>query len=234
MALVKDAAATRPRRVVYPVRDGKPMAETDKHAAVMTYVREALRLFFQDRTDSVYVSGNNFVYWREGDPKARISPDVYVVFGVPMRLRDSYKAWEERGRLPAFVLEVTSKKTQAEDNGPKFRLYEQVLRVQEHVRFDPTGDYLMPHLQGFRLADGFYSPIPMEGGDRIFSEQLGLFLVMDGERLRLLDPTTSAFLPTLQEAEEKRKQAEERQDAAEQEVERLRAELDALRRSSGG
>jgi Uma2 family endonuclease len=225
MTLVKDAAATRPHRVVYPVRDGKPMAETDKHAAVMIYAQEALGLFFQDRQDSVYVSGNNFVFWREGDPKARVSPDVYVVFGVPMRLRDSYKAWEEGDHLPAFVLEVTSKKTQAEDNGPKFHIYEQVLQVPEYIRFDPTGDYLMPHLQGFRLVDGFYSPIPMEGGDRIHSEQLGLYLVMESERLRLLDPTTGAFLPTLQEAEEKRRDAEA-------EVARLRAELDALRRSA--
>jgi hypothetical protein len=67
----------------------------------------------------------------------------------------------------------------------------------------------------------------VEGGDRIYSEQLGLFLVMDGEGLRLLDPATGAFLPTLQEAEEKRRQAE-------QEVKRPKAELDALRRSSGG
>src|SRR5262245_19100688 len=111
MMLVKDAAATRPRRVVYPVSDGKPMAETDKHRRVIMDAIDALTPKFADRVDSVYVSGNNFVFWREGDPNARVSPDVYVVCGVPMRLRDSYKAWEAGGRLPAFLLAVTSKKT---------------------------------------------------------------------------------------------------------------------------
>ncbi len=106
-------SAPRLRRVVYPVRDGQPMAETDKHADLLSYGKDALRLFYQNRRDSVYVSGNNFVFYEEGNPHARLSPDVYVVFGVAMRQRDSYKIWEEGGHAPAVVIELTSKKTQA-------------------------------------------------------------------------------------------------------------------------
>ena len=80
-----------PRRVIYPTEDGRPMAETDKHSELMVYFRAALKAYF-DRQPDVYVSGNNFVFWEEGNPKARLSPDAYVVFGVPNHLRDSYKA----------------------------------------------------------------------------------------------------------------------------------------------
>ncbi len=78
--------AVPPRRVIYPTRDGRPMAETDKHAELMVYVRVALKAHFADQPN-VYVSGNNFVFWEEGNPKARISPDAYVVFGVSNHLR---------------------------------------------------------------------------------------------------------------------------------------------------
>ena len=55
-----------------------------------TNTRDLMIYFVDGFTDSlsrtrpdVYVSGNNFVYYEEGDPKKRVSPDCYVVFGVP-------------------------------------------------------------------------------------------------------------------------------------------------------
>src|SRR5579862_8545157 len=167
------------RRVFYPVSDGKPMAETAKHLHLMFYCISALEYFFVDRPD-VEVAGNNFLYWEEGNPKARISPDCYVVFGVEKRLRDSYKVWEEGGHLPSVVFEFTSKKMRYEDMRKKRPLYEQMLKVAEYFQFDPTGDYLKPRLQGLRLRDGVYEAIPLIEG-RMVSEQLGLELVTDGE-----------------------------------------------------
>jgi Uma2 family endonuclease len=240
MTLSKLDGPRPPRRVYYPVRDGKPMAETDKHADVMVYVREALRLHFADRADRVYVSGNNFVYWEEGNPQARVSPDVYVVFGVPQRQRDSYKSWEEGRRLPSFVLEVTSKKTRREDVTEKKDRYEKPLHVAEYFQFDPTGDYLTPRLQGLTLAMDHYEEIPLEQGDRLYSRQLGLYLVMVGEDLRLWDPREERFLPTLVEADRRAEQERFRANAeararveAEAEAARLRTELEALRRQAG-
>src|SRR5579862_4559533 len=135
----------KPQRITYPVSDGKPMAETDKHRELMLYFIEALIHFLINRTQA-YVSGNNFLFYEEGNPKARLSPDCYVVFGIEPRLRDSYKAWEEGGKLPAVVFEFTSRKTQKEDTNKKRDLYEQTLQVPEYFLFDPTGDYLEPRL----------------------------------------------------------------------------------------
>lgn len=239
-----ETEAPKKRRIYYPVSDGKPMAETEKHRRQMTYCIDALTNFLDMRED-VRVGGNDFLYWEEGNPKARISPDCYVVFGVEKKVRDNYKAWEEGGHLPSVVFEITSKKTRHEDARKKRPLYEQALKVPEYFQFDPTGDYLQPRLQGFRLRDGVYEPIPL-AADRLYSEQLGLELVMEGERLRFWDPVKGEWLLSAaelaqargnaeQRAEveaEAREFAERRAEAAETELTRLRAELAALQTDS--
>jgi Uma2 family endonuclease len=228
----------RSRRVFYPDSDGKPMAETDVHADVMTDCKEALRGFFAKRPD-VYVSGNNFVYFEEGNPRARVSPDVYVVFGAAMRQRNSYKSWEEGERLPAVVLEITSKKTKNEDIVTKYVLYER-LKIHEYFLFDPTGTHLKAErLQGFRLSEqGSYQPIP-KTEERLFSEALYLELFGEGTRLRFFDPTNFTLLPTPSElrrlvARERQRAEQEAQRAelAEARVAQLLAELARLKESS--
>src|SRR5262249_42551464 len=149
--------------------DGKPMAESDLHADVMVYCKTALRLHFADQPD-VYVSGNNFVYFEQGNPQAVVSPDCYVVFGVGMRFRDTYQVWKEGGKLPDVVIEITSKKTRKDDVTRKAPLYAR-LEVGEYIQFDPTGDYLSPPLQGQKLVNGQYEPIPLVN-NRIVSEKL--------------------------------------------------------------
>ena len=217
---IMEPTAAPPRRVFYPTEDGRPMAETDKHREIGYYFISALKAYFDGQPD-VYVSGNNFVFWEEGNPKARLSPDAYVVFGVPNHLRDSYKAWEEGGRLPDVVFEFTSRKTQREDTDTKLPRYQTTLRTPEYFLFDPTGDYLRPRLQGYRLENGRYVRLELVD-DRLRSERLGLDLVQEGENLRLFDPAENKFLLTpLEQAR--------RAESAEEEVARLRAELDALR-----
>src|SRR3979411_1020036 len=135
MAIATEKLKQRRKRVYYPTCDGEPMGETDTHRFDMTYLIDALIRWFSNRHD-VYVSGDNFLYYVEGDPKKVVSPDVYVVFGVPMRERDIYKVWEEGGRLPDLVIEVTSNKTRREDMERKIPLYQNVLRVPELFFYD--------------------------------------------------------------------------------------------------
>ncbi len=65
-----------------------------------------------------------------------------------------------------------------------------------------TGDYLNPRLQGFRLDRGVYVPIPMENGDRIYSRNLDLYLVMQGEYCRFVDPRTDELMKSPEETQE--------------------------------
>ena len=217
-----------PRSVVYPTSDGKPMAETELHGDLMVYFKEALKAFGRLTGRVAYVSGNNFLFWQEGDPRKKVSPDCYVVPGVSPDPRDSYMAWKEGGKLPSVVFEFTSRKTQREDTDTKRPLYEQTLKVPEYFQFDPTGDYLRPRLQGLRRDEnGVYQPIPFVN-DRMHSEQLGLDLIAEGETVRLFDPAHQVFLLTPQESAERAQAEAARADAAEAELAHLRARLAAL------
>ena len=110
--MVQEAVKTRVE-VRYPESDGKPMAETDIHADLLIYLREALKDYFRD-DPNVYVAGNLFVYYEEGNPEAVVAPDVFVVKGVPKRRRRIYQVWVE-GKAPDVVFELTSESTRWED-----------------------------------------------------------------------------------------------------------------------
>jgi Uma2 family endonuclease len=232
----RELNARRPRPVDYPESDGKPMGETDWHVQLTMEMVAALRLHFQDRED-VYSAGNNFIYFEEGNPKARVSPDSYVVFGVPNRLRRSYFTWREGGRTPEIVFEFTSRKTKREDAERKFRLYQDVLRVPEYVMFDPDADFLKPRLRLFRLARGVYQAVPVQD-DRAHSDVLNLDLVPRDKALRLSDAVTGKLIPDIMErmllaqAEAQRAEAETsraEEEARRAEVETRRAEEEARR-----
>jgi Uma2 family endonuclease len=195
------------------------MAETDLHRQLMTALIEALEDRFA-ADPNIYVSGNLLLYYVPGNKRKHVSPDVFVVFGVPKRPRINYLLWEE-GRGPAVVIELTSSSTRNEDIRTKLALYRDVLRVPEYFLFDPYEDYLDPRFQGYRLVGGQYRRMRLKDG-RLQSRQLGLILEPDGEHLRLCDPDTGLRLPTRAEA----------RSAAEAEVERLRAELAGRNRTN--
>ena len=144
--------------VEYPSGDGQPMAENDWQLLAIINSVSALQHHYRDRPD-VCVSGDLFIYYEEGNPRARVAPDVFVAFGVPSHKRPSYKLWEE-GVVPAFVMEVASAGTWREDDGRKAKLYER-LGVQEYWAVRPDGGVSRatsqgpsPGGRGVRAADG--------------------------------------------------------------------------------
>ena len=198
-----------PIAVEYPSGDGKPMAENDAQLLAILYAIGALRVYYQDR-DDVYVSGDLLMYYEEGNPKACVAPDVFVVFGVEDRKRMRYLVWEE-GKVPDFVLEVASKSTWREDLGPKRDIYAR-LGVKEYWMYDLTGEYFRPVLQGLRLAGGAYvrqlAVASPDGALTLASETLGLELRAQGGEVRFRDPATGRVLRSQSEAEAGRREAE--------------------------
>ncbi|NJK28133.1 MAG: Uma2 family endonuclease [Coleofasciculaceae cyanobacterium SM2_3_26] len=176
-----------------------------------------------DRPD-VYVSGNLFVYYRQGVPDAVVAPDVFVVFGVPKIQRTTYKVWLEGGKVPSFVLEITSKTTQENDQRDKPGRYAR-MGVLEYFQYDPTGDYLSPVLQGQRLVAGAYQPIvatPLpDGSVSTNSQALGLELRLSQGALRFYTQTGER-LPSFEEERERAIAAQERADRLAAENARLR------------
>ncbi|MDY7076079.1 MAG: hypothetical protein SXV54_04050 [Chloroflexota bacterium] len=69
------------------------MAETDTHRKQMMYLLDALEDHFRN-DPNVYVAGNLFLYYEEGDPTEVVAPDVFVVKGVPKRDRRIYQVVE--------------------------------------------------------------------------------------------------------------------------------------------
>jgi Uma2 family endonuclease len=207
------------QEVDYPTSDGKPMAETDWHRDLMNALIQTLAAYYA-ADPMVYVSGNLLVFYKPGNRRRHISPDVFVVKGVAKHQRPNYLIWEE-GKGPEVVIELTSQSTRDEDVEDKFELYQDTLRVPEYFLFDPLGEYLQPPLRGYRLVRGSYRPIVSTDG-RLPSKVLGLHLEGNGRELRLYDPATKQWLPTPQES----------LDKAEAEIDRLHRELEGLRRGS--
>ncbi len=207
--------------VEYPESDGQPMAESDLHQDEMFALKHALREHFRDVPD-VYVASNLFFYFKQGDPRSVVAPDVFVVKGVSKERRKKYLLWEEGGRVPCLVIEVTSASTRREDLSSKKACYER-LGVEEYFLFDPLGDYLKPRLMGYRLSEGRYQPIT-PSGDLLESRTTGVFLRVEGVQLRVIDAATGIpFLRPEEEANARR--------TAEADLARLREELERLRSS---
>src|SRR5437660_8355424 len=213
--------------VEYPSSDGLPMAESDFQRKPLTYAVEALGIYFQHRAE-VYVSGNMFIYYEEGNPEAVVAPDVFVVFGTAKRERSSYFLWQEP-KGPDFILEITSRRTRSQDQGPKRGTYA-FLGVPEYFQYDPTNDYLRPPLRGLSLVGDNYELMPTtvwpDGTLTLYSNVLGLELRLVHGVLRFVDPTTSQRLLSHREAERARQEAER----ARQEAERARQEAEELAR----
>ena len=212
----------------YPDTDGLPVAESDFQLGPLIYTIDALRAHFQGR-DDVYVAGDLFLYYEEGNPRAVVAPDIFVVLGAPNHPRSSYMLWREP-KAPDFVLEITSQSTRVQDQGTKRERYA-LLGVQEYFQYDPTRDYLEPSLQGLRLVGNAYEPIPAttspEGMLVLRSAILGLELRLEEGTLRLYEPTAGHKLLSYQETEQAWREAEERARAAEARVAELEARLRA-------
>ena len=226
-----------PAEVEYPCSDGKPMSDNDWQAAAILYLRAVVSVRYAHRP-KVYVAGNLFIYYEEGNPRASVSPDLFVVFGAENRMRFVYKVWEE-GRVPDFVLEVASPNTWEEDEGAKRALYQR-LGVREYWQVDPRGEFLPSRVQGRRLRGGVYEPQPvtesLDGTVMLRSETLGLDLLAGrGGELYFRDSVTGERLLGLGEETAARRAAEAAQQeeaAARRAAEARVAELEALLRDN--
>ena len=167
------------------------------------------------------MAGNLFLYYLEGEPRASVAPDLFVVKGVAKHPRRIYKLWEE-GQVPCLVVEVTSESSRNDDLGKKKACYES-LGVEEYFLFDPQGDYLNPRLQGYRLVGGEYRRAEPLAGGSLRSSTTGVTLAVEGEKLRLFDSAIGEPILRTEEVREGLRDERAARRAAE-ELARLRVE----------
>jgi len=204
------------------------MGETDLHRDNMVNAIETLKLHYAGQR--VYVSGNILLFYRPGNRRRHVSPDVLVTKGLQQRQRENYLLWEE-GRPPNIVIEITSKSTREEDLQDKFEIYRDEVQVAEYFLFDPRADYLRPALQGYRLHGGQYERIKRVAG-RLPSAELGLHLEQDGKQLRFWDPAGRRWLPTPDEARRAVEAQRQRAEAGRRRAEAERQQAEAERQQA--
>ena len=212
----------------YPGPDSR-VSESTRHAEASNYAFDALRVWFKD--PDTLVANDLVMLFEEGNPRAALSPDLMVIFDVGNPDRSSYKVWQEGHALPAFALEILSKRTWRKDVRVKPGLYA-ALGVREFWLFEP----FEPRLAGHRLdKDGYRRIRPLRDGG-LRSEVLGLEVVVQDSRLRFRNPADGEILPDhaelgrrLEQEAVARREAERRAARAE----RRAAELEARPKRSG-
>ena len=219
-----------------------PPKEPDMQQDISLFdFRSMLEAHLGDR-DGVLIAGGGYLRNDPRDESEIFAPDCVVAFGVDARAVVSRNGYviQHAGKPPDFVLEVASLSTGRWDYTVKREGYAGY-GVREYWRFDYTGGrYHDAALAGDVLTGEEYTPVPINRDPNGLlwgrSEVLGLDLCWDEGVLRLRDPETGRFLPTLLELRSERDAAQARADedrqraaSAEERAAALEAELRRLR-----
>lgn len=168
-----------------PYDDGEPV-ETGFHHAQPSLLIDSLSLAWAERTD-FYCAGNMFVYFSEHQIRSNDfrGPDLFVVLGAERKPRKSWVAWEEGGRMPDVVIEITSPSTASLDRGEKKQLYARIWRTAAYFIFDPDSE----QLEAYRLDNDrlHYVAIPPNGRGDYAIAAMGLALGLRPTRYREYD-----------------------------------------------
>jgi Uma2 family endonuclease len=187
--------------------------------------RPTLEAHVGEQLGPTFVGADQYIAWDPDDKEKVLSPDIYVLPGVPPGEDfDYWRVWQT-GIVPSFALEIVSKR--------KKKDYKQVpplygeLGVDELVIFDPRFKTRRPgfRFQVYRRDDrGGFALVEETNADRVRSSVLKCWTRAMGEgkgqRLRLAtDPAGDVLIPTAAE------KAAAENAAAAAEIAALRAQL---------
>jgi Uma2 family endonuclease len=164
-----------------------------------------------------YVGWDVFVEWDPNDPRARVSPDAFLLDGQPPGIAPSiWCTWDPGCDPPRFALEIVSKKSRAKDYDQNPLKYA-ALGTEELAIFDPEprGPDAFA-LQVYRRTSRGQFLRAYAGPGPVESKVLGAWLVAadGGAHLRLARDAAGTDLVLT---------AEERATAAEARVRELEA-----------
>ena len=219
-----------PDPVHYPESDGRFLPENHLQARAIISVRNALNLHLRHLQNAV-LEGNQFIYYRPGDAKKWVAPDVYVLLDHVWKCRSPYRIWVE-GKAPDFVLEVISPESEIRNRGDRKALYGE-LGVREYFVFQPDEARPGERLVGYRLWDEEYvelRPDPHSGPEReLRSKTLGASLRIAGPLIRVRNLDTGKDYRSHRELYMVVENARARVEAARARAEAARARVDETR-----
>ena len=165
MATPKVSVARRKYPDIF-YEDPEPVEDNMQQLPAIIELISLLVRYYRD-ADDVFLDGGGFIAYDRNDGNRRISPDLYIAFGVDGKQifnTGNYFLWEV-GKPPDFAMEVASDRTAANDLGFKRELYAE-LGITEYWRFDPTGgERYGEALVGERLVDGEYRAYELHTAD---------------------------------------------------------------------
>ncbi len=191
----------------------------------MVHTMDILLWRYEERPD-VLVSGDNAIYYQQGNPRVHRSPDGFIAFGVDrdaILQENGYKVWEV-GKPPDWVLEIASPSTARVDLTIKREIYASI-GIGEYWRFDVSGGrYYGEPLVGEYLQAGEYRRFEIHTSDdgRAWghSPTLDLDIYAGDIRLHYYDPVAKEWLLGLKDAQAELQEAQRRVLELEEELRR--------------
>jgi Uma2 family endonuclease len=155
------ATARRTKKVAPPTNlieeDGVPL-ESDWHRLAMTLLIESVGIHLHG-CDDYFVGGNMFIHFNAKQARDQDfrGPDFFFVWEASLNPPRPYWAvWEEGGRYPDIIIELSSPTTAKEDHCVKKTTYERIFKTSEYFIYDPDKKKLVGwRLDGNRRYQGF-------------------------------------------------------------------------------
>ncbi len=254
MTMVLSQTAQSPLLPGTELWSDEPPLESDRHLQQILFLLASLGWWWRDCPDApdggrhdFFMAGNLTIYFNPDQLKTQDfrGPDFFVVLDTDDRERKSWVVWQENYKCPNIIIELLSDSTASVDRGRKKQIYQDDFKTPEYFWFDPYSF----EFKGFRLQpSGRYQAIEKTARGWRWSEQLQLYLGVDGKKLRFFtvegemvpapaeaaiaerERASAAYLQ-LQQAEAEAREAQLRAEQAEarEAIERDRAEQERQR-----
>ena len=219
--------------------DGEPL-ESNRHRIAMNVLIRSLQQGYIERED-FYTSGNMFIYFSSAQVKNREfrGPDFFAVLNVDgKKERQGWVIWEEEGRYPDVIVELTSPSTAHIDRREKKEIYERTFRTPDYFIYDP---FEANSLKGWHLgADQKYQELEPDERGWLWCETLGYWLgtwsgIIDRETavwLRFYDTERKLVLLPEEFAQQQAEIAQQQAEIAQQELNATQQALEAEKQKS--
>jgi Uma2 family endonuclease len=113
------------------------MGQGGAHARAVELVVAVITALRNEQKREAYVGWDVFVEWDPNDPRARVSPDLFLLDGQsPDIVPSIWRTWEPGCDPPRFAMEIVSKKSRTKDYDQSPPRYS-ALGTEELAIFDP-------------------------------------------------------------------------------------------------
>jgi hypothetical protein len=208
--IVRSSARLDP--TIYPVDE--KVGENTLQRWIAEVLRPLIERWLRLKRQKVLVGADQFIYYRQHMPTARVAPDVYVMPGFAQdHAVGAWKTWET-GVVPTFAFEIVSRDWEKDYVEAPGRYAE--LGVGEVIIFDPAPETRPDGVRWQvyrRLRGRGLVRVEVSQGVSVVSKALGCSLVLVGagarQRVRLgVGPHGRDLVPTGEEFERAAKESE--------------------------